>query len=276
MTLKEQIMKLQTYKMHEGEDTVYVERDDVLKALEQEPQIFEWCHDCREYDQEKHCCPRYNNVIRNTVEEMKQACEDAISREEAIGAVANLFEMSEYPHPYPQGKPIRLRDIKEKLKQLPPAQPKKIECVDAISREDALDALHMCLGTNSYDDDVTGDSYICYEEAEYEIEKLPSIQPKPIECEDAISRQAVLDVIAANCIWENEYNLTSSRIKKAVEGLPPVTPQPKTGHWIKITPSGIYMCSECEHNVLTGDIDAYHYCHHCGIKMIEPQESEET
>ena len=37
MTLKEQIMKLQTYKMHEGEDTVYVERDDVLKALEQEP-----------------------------------------------------------------------------------------------------------------------------------------------------------------------------------------------------------------------------------------------
>ena len=35
MTLKEQIMKLQTYKMYEGEDTVYVERDDVLKALEQ-------------------------------------------------------------------------------------------------------------------------------------------------------------------------------------------------------------------------------------------------
>ena len=41
MTLKEQIMKLQTYKMHEDEDTVYVERDDVLKALEQEP-----CEDC--------------------------------------------------------------------------------------------------------------------------------------------------------------------------------------------------------------------------------------
>lgn len=36
MTLKEQIMKLQTYKMYEGEDTVYVERDDVLKALEQQ------------------------------------------------------------------------------------------------------------------------------------------------------------------------------------------------------------------------------------------------
>jgi len=31
--------------------------------------------------------------------------------------------MSEYPHPYPQGKPIRLRDIKEKLKQLSPVTP---------------------------------------------------------------------------------------------------------------------------------------------------------
>ena len=37
MTLEEQIMKLQTYKMFEGENTVYVERDDVLKLLEQEP-----------------------------------------------------------------------------------------------------------------------------------------------------------------------------------------------------------------------------------------------
>lgn len=37
MTFKEQIMKLQTYKMFEGEDTVYVERDDALKLLEQQP-----------------------------------------------------------------------------------------------------------------------------------------------------------------------------------------------------------------------------------------------
>lgn len=37
MTVKEKIMKLQTYKMYEGEDTVYVERDDILKLLEQQP-----------------------------------------------------------------------------------------------------------------------------------------------------------------------------------------------------------------------------------------------
>jgi hypothetical protein len=41
MTLKEKVLKLQTYKMFEGEDTVYVERDDILELLEQEP-----CEDC--------------------------------------------------------------------------------------------------------------------------------------------------------------------------------------------------------------------------------------
>lgn len=38
----------------------------------QEPQTFKWCTDCKEYDQEKHCCPRWSKVIRDTVEEMKQ------------------------------------------------------------------------------------------------------------------------------------------------------------------------------------------------------------
>ena len=55
MTLNEQIMKLQTYKMFEGEDTVYVERDNVLKLLEQEP------------------------------------CEDAISREDALMALTGKW-----------------------------------------------------------------------------------------------------------------------------------------------------------------------------------------
>lgn len=45
---------------------------DAIKALEQEPQTFKWCTDCREYDQEKHCCHRWSKVIRDTVEEMKQ------------------------------------------------------------------------------------------------------------------------------------------------------------------------------------------------------------
>ena len=45
---------------------------NLLEALEQEPQTFKWCTDCREYDQEKHCCHRWSRVIKDTVEEMKQ------------------------------------------------------------------------------------------------------------------------------------------------------------------------------------------------------------
>lgn len=44
----------------------------IIKALEQEPQTFKWCTDCKEYDQEKHCCHRWSKVIRDTVDEMKQ------------------------------------------------------------------------------------------------------------------------------------------------------------------------------------------------------------
>lgn len=33
----------------------------------------EWCDSCQEYDHDKHCCPRWNKVIKNTVEELKAA-----------------------------------------------------------------------------------------------------------------------------------------------------------------------------------------------------------
>ena len=40
-----------------------------LPSAEQEE--FEWCTDCKEYDQDKHCCHRWTKVIRDTVEDMK-------------------------------------------------------------------------------------------------------------------------------------------------------------------------------------------------------------
>lgn len=36
-----------------------------------EEESFEWCTDCKEYDQEAHCCHRYSKMIRKTLEEMK-------------------------------------------------------------------------------------------------------------------------------------------------------------------------------------------------------------
>ena len=34
----------------------------------------EWCTDCKEYDHEKHCCPRYNRVIRTALQDVHLFC----------------------------------------------------------------------------------------------------------------------------------------------------------------------------------------------------------
>lgn len=96
------------------------------------------------------------------------------------------------------------------------------------------------------------------------IDKLPPVNPQP--CNDAISRQAVFKIQAkyAEYIGATKFWQMSDDIK----ALPPVTPQPKIGHWIK-TSSG-FKCSKClivhSHTSL--------FCQSCGAKMIEPQESE--
>lgn len=48
--------------------------EELIEELEQQScyNPDEWCHDCKEYDNNKHCCPRFNNVIRKTVEKIKQ------------------------------------------------------------------------------------------------------------------------------------------------------------------------------------------------------------
>jgi len=40
-----------------------------------QPELDEWCTDCKEYDQERHCCPRWNRVIRKTAEEVRKNAE---------------------------------------------------------------------------------------------------------------------------------------------------------------------------------------------------------
>ena len=44
-------------------------------------------------------------------------------------------------------------------------------------------------------------------------------------CEDCVSREAVIDLIA-------DYDLNMDQVVKAIHALPSVAPQPKTGHWI--------------------------------------------
>lgn len=58
----------------------WADKDEQNLTLNQEPQSFNWCTDCKEYDQEKHCCHRWSKVIRDTVEEMKQEQESILDK----------------------------------------------------------------------------------------------------------------------------------------------------------------------------------------------------
>ena len=59
---------------------VYTKMWDEINALPSaEDESFEWCTDCKEYDQEAHCCHRWSKVIRKTVDEMQIVrCKDCI------------------------------------------------------------------------------------------------------------------------------------------------------------------------------------------------------
>ena len=124
-----------------------------------------------------------------------------------------------------------------------------------------------------------------------DIKTLSSIKPQSYE--DAISRQAVLDLpkLKTHNTW-GEAIYESVDIKD-VKQLPPVKPQePKTGYWVEETVNEwghkVY-CSECggsppfEH-IDSGDvysasgygvINKIKFCPNCGAKMVKLQKSEE-
>lgn len=84
-------------------------------------------------------------------------------------------------------------------------------------------------------------------------------------CSDAISRQAVLDLVVANHTELNGVNVVMyAPFYKDITQLPPVTPAEKVGHWID-TGSG-QECSECG-EIQYGYDNFRNYCAYCGTKM---------
>ena len=92
-------------------------------------------------------------------------------------------------------------------------------------------------------------------------------------CEDAISRQAVLvglANIAKAKARSDAQKALMGRIMFFTEQLPPVTPQPKMGHWIfDEVLDRHYYCSECK----TMGVDYWDYCPNCGAKMQEVKDN---
>ncbi|MBR3243785.1 MAG: zinc ribbon domain-containing protein [Parasporobacterium sp.] len=96
-------------------------------------------------------------------------------------------------------------------------------------------------------------------------------------CGNAISRQAVLDIVDSYSESQSNVEDVTQDIISDIMALPSVNPQPKIGHWKRISMDRYtthaqywYKCDKCgEHNL--GNTD---YCPSCGAKMVEPQESE--
>ena len=140
---------------------------------------------------------------------------------------------------------------------------------------------------------------------------IKALEQQPSD--DCISRQAVLDVINFEDKWlfdakshNADTHIAFSSLESRVKALPPVTPKytdeeidkaqaveqayvdkmvelavekskrPK-GHWIIIDDCELFMakCSECGEIVDSRMINKYPYCH-CGARMVESQEGEET
>ena len=103
-----------------------------------------------------------------------------------------------------------------------------------------------------------------YEEAIKMVAELLKQEP----CEDCISRQAVLEVqikyaehIGATKYWQMRDN---------IRALPPVTPQPKIGHWLRMSDlseqeDDRYKCSRCGNVVhYTNKMNLYTFNSWCG------------
>lgn len=52
-----------------------------ITVLDTQQETFEWCHDCKEYDQEQHCCHRWSQQIRKTIEELEASYPQEIKDE---------------------------------------------------------------------------------------------------------------------------------------------------------------------------------------------------
>jgi hypothetical protein len=97
---------------------------------------------------------------------------------------------------------------------------------------------------------------------------IKALEQEP--CEDAISRQAVLEkainVPIAQIVTEDEVICRKVVFVDDIENLPPVIPQPKTGRWMHPYESDIACeCSECHIQMpITKD---FNYCPNCGTKM---------
>ena len=117
-----------------------------------------------------------------------------------------------------------------------------------------------------------------------EIDERYELEYEQIEpCDDAISRQAVLEAIEDDN-RNGHYSCFASNndaqcFKDVIRSLPPVTPQQKTGHWIddkcSVCGKGIEDLIESHEWYTNEEPNFCPFCG-CGLKLVEPQEKVES
>ena len=103
---------------------------------------------------------------------------------------------------------------------------------------------------------------------------------------ELISRQAALESLETDCsliMFDSYGNLTftGERIIEAINRVPSVEQERKTGKWINVASGSLidkYICSECKKEPcqkkidITWGWDFTDYCPHCGADMREVQD----
>ena len=164
-----------------------------------------------------------------------------MTKEEAIAKLKNFAE-----HAYPNEEFLMAI---EALEQEPCIQEKQ-------ANADKIDAVYI-------DGFKAG-----YSQARFDLEQE--------RCEDAISRQAVLDAISrvGMCKCSTNEIEAVDDCSRVVEVLPSVTPAEKVGRWIEkdgYDGDTYYDCSECGESWTTIDGTPWNngmkYCPNCGARM---------
>ena len=195
-----------------------------IKALEQQQDVhdtciedYPTCTECEHYDSEKHYCPRFCQVIKYTLAEA-QPTEMRDATEEERKSVKDYVESISKPTGF----------------NFYEAQPSEDTEVIKVSKG-AVKARQGRFVI--YDVEWLKENFYTTEEKIYGQPKQP--------CEDAVSRQAVINTIFYKS--DNSCDVVlSTDLMDRIKQLPSVTPQRQKGKWIFREDMGHqYCCSEC-------------------------------